>query len=332
MYNHKLILKSLCRTSDYPKNHVMSSYKKRLILVLLPAIFSCSKQPMHFDLIQFTNQYHVPSASGLVYHNNYYYAIGDDAPYLYVLDSTFDLVHTLPIHPDAGKGIGRISKKEKPDYEAMELVGPDEIAVFGSGSKTDKRNGMLRIFLGDPLRLEKHDLGDFYSILKKMSGLEKDFNIEAAAADGDRLYLFNRKKNLIFVFSYKSLLEFLQGLGPMPQTEIYRYQLPFIDGVEAGFSGATFYEGKLLVTASVEVTDNPVDDGIVLGSFIGILPTEDGVPNKKAIWILVETTGEPVKIESITVTTKIGITSLGITMTTDSDGGESHLIQGILRL
>ena len=47
-----------------------------------------------------------------------------------------------------------------------------------------------------------------------------------------------------------------------------------IDGRPAGFSGATFVEDRLFVTASVEDTADAVLDGPVLGSFVGVLNIE----------------------------------------------------------
>ncbi|RZL09768.1 MAG: hypothetical protein EOO62_13750 [Hymenobacter sp.] len=49
------------------------------------------------------------------------------------------------------------------------------------------------------------------------------------------------------------------------------FELPVLEGYAAGFSGATFVDNKLLVTASVEATADAVADGAVLGSFVGVV-------------------------------------------------------------
>jgi hypothetical protein len=311
----------------------MPDVKNFIGLGILFVLFSCKEPTMEFDLTQFTIQYEVPSASGLVYAIDRYFAIGDDAPYLYELDSGFELRKKHPIHPAAGTGIGRIPKKDKPDFEAMEMVGEKEILIFGSGSKADKRNGLLRIFLQDPIQVASYDLSEFYAHLKSVSGLGKHFNIEAAAYSDGNLYLFNRTKNRIFLFNYGRLLAYLSGEAPLPEASVYSYTLPSIGMVKAGFSGATFHQpsGMLIVTASVEVTDNPIDDGVVLGSFIGTIPTLNGIPLPEARWLLLDTPGEPVKVESITVTKSLSGQSIAVAMTTDSDGGASHMIRGVLR-
>ncbi len=304
-----------------------------LMLGILFVFISCQEPAMEFELTQFTIQYEVPSASGLVYASDRYFAIGDDSPFLYELDSAFELLKQYPIHAAAGTGIGRIPKKDKPDFEAMEMVGEKELLIFGSGSKADKRNGLLRILLEDPIQIEAYDLSDFYAQLKNISGVGKHFNIEAAAFSNGNLYLFNRTKNRIFFFQYEHMLAYLTGKAEMPVISVHSYTLPSIGLVKAGFSGATFHQPSkmLIVTASVEVTDNPIDDGAVLGSFIGMIPTQNGSPLPEAQWLQLNIPGDPVKVESITITKSLGAQSIAVTMTTDSDGGESHMIKGILR-
>lgn len=97
-----------------------------------------------------------------------------------------------------------------------------------------------------------------------MQGFELD--IEGLAFDGDLLYLFNRGRNVIFSFSYQDFMAYCEtGMNfPIPQTNLF--YLPEINGLQAGFSGATTFPNKpyFIFTAAVEDAPNAYDDGPVI--------------------------------------------------------------------
>lgn len=107
--------------------------------------------------------------------------VGDDSPFLYALNREFKTISKTPLL-DPADFSERILKSEKPDFEAMELIDKNEIVVFGSGSKSPQRNILLRIFLEEPLRIEKYDISGFYSKLIQLSQFKNsELNIEATA-------------------------------------------------------------------------------------------------------------------------------------------------------
>jgi hypothetical protein len=102
-------------------------------------------------------------------------------------------------------------------------------------------------------------------------------NLEAAATSDTELLLFQRTLGranaaLLLALPLAGTLAFLSGQSAqVPAVRPLTFQLPTIDGCPAGFSGATFSQGRLLVTASVENTQDAVLDGEVLGSFVGVV-------------------------------------------------------------
>src|SRR5687767_15010743 len=81
---------------------------------------------------------HVLSASGIEYDGGFFYVVGDDSPYLYVLDKNFTLLKQEKLFDTEVKDSGRIRKKLKPDFEALTFAkwsGKKKLLQFGSGSK-----------------------------------------------------------------------------------------------------------------------------------------------------------------------------------------------------
>lgn len=145
----------------------------------------------------------IPSGSGIIKSVDNYFIIGDDSPYLFFLDKDFKIISKTALFDTDNFLDERIVKSKKPDFEAIELIDQNEIVIFGSGSKSPHRNIFFRILLQDPLIIEKYDISYFYSQLKGLPVFsDSELNIEACAYSNDRLYLFNRNKNLILDFEY----------------------------------------------------------------------------------------------------------------------------------
>jgi len=102
-------------------------------------------------------------------------------------------------------------------------------------------------------------------------------NLEAAATAPTELVLLQRPVGggpaLLFIMPFTITLAHLFNThepAPIP-TRVLTFTLPTIAGYAAGLSGATYLNGQLLVTASVEATHDAVADGAMLGSFMGII-------------------------------------------------------------
>ena len=275
----------------------------------------------------------IPSGSGIIKSGEVYYVVGDDSPFLYALNSEFKIISKTPLLEPVDFS-ERIFKSEKPDFEALELINKNEIVVFGSGSKSPQRNIFLRIVLEDSLKIEKYDISDFYNKLIQLPIFEdSELNIEATAFRNNQLFLFNRKPNLIIRFEYKDFLAYLSDGIDFPRPEIRQFSLPNINGIEAGFSGATALtdEPKIIFTASVEDTDNAYDDGEILGSLIGIIDISNNTISKSFEYCHVPNTETNLKVESVTVEKEISSGETKVVLVTDDDKGNSRLLTGLLQ-
>ncbi|WP_029036995.1 DUF6929 family protein [Salinimicrobium xinjiangense] len=287
---------------------------------------------MNFELFEVKKLDRIPSASGLAKYKAFYYVLGDDSPHLFKLNPGFEVVEKILLFQDEPRE--RIPKPEKPDFEALELIPENnELIGFGSGSLSPQRDRMIKIKLDKELKVETFSLTVFYTFLKDLDIMQhSELNIEAAALCKDRLHLFNRRKNIIFSLCFSEFMAALESGSFLPPVNALEFSLPEINGIEAGFSGATVSpSGKLVVTCSVENTPNAYDDGEVLGSFVGI---SSGVKNgifESLSWTRIASE-EAFKVESVSVEREISATELELVMVTDSDGAESVIIKGRLQV
>lgn len=276
----------------------------------------------------------IPSASGIEYLDSKYWIIGDNSPWLYEVDDKLSVLKKHVIFSVESIENGVIPKKVKHDFEAMTSMvwdGDSVLFIFGSGSKAPHRNQGLLVRLVDPVKLTKFDLSNFYELILEKAKLKEDeLNIEAAAVMDEKLYLFNRGKNKLIIVKIKDFQNYILGKKDEIKIKVQTIDLPQVDGIQAGFSGATADEKhhRLLFTASVENTSNWVDDGAVLGSFVGVIDVAKlhyhYVPKCELL-----TEGEntlPLKAESISVkfAEKKHVKCL---LVTDSDGGESEALE-----
>lgn len=275
----------------------------------------------------------VPSGSGIVKSGDIYYVIGDDSPFLFSLDKTFNVISKIPLLDAVTNSDERIIKSKKPDFEAMEMIEENELIVFGSGSKSPHRDIFMRILLNPPLIIERYVITDLYDKLRKLPLLkDSELNIEATAYYNNRIYLFNRTKNIIICFDYKELLNYIKGDCPYPNPEVTEFHLPKINGIGAGFSGATTLknEAKIIFTASVENTDNAYDDGEILGSFIGMIDISTNNISNSFNYCHIPCSTVNLKVESVTVEEENSVGETKIILITDDDKGNSVILKCIL--
>ncbi len=275
----------------------------------------------------------IPSGSGIIKSEDKYYIIGDDSPFLFTLNKEFKVISTTGLLDTVNFSDKRITKSKKPDFEALELIGKNEVVVFGSGSKSPQRNIFMRILLKDSIIVEKYDISDLYNNLRNLPILnDSELNIEAAAFRNNQIFLFNRKKNLIIRFDYKDLLTYLKGEIAFPKPVIRQFLLPKINGIESGFSGATALKGepKIIFTASVENTNNAYDDGEILGSFIGMIDISNNNISDQFNYCQIPNTEENLKAESVSIEKEISTGKTKVVLITDDDKGNSTIIKSIL--
>ncbi len=159
------------------------------------------------------NFQHMPSASGIVKFQDCFYVIGDDSPYLFQLDSGFQLIKKIQIFNTKELKDGRLPKKEKPDFECITIVpwgNDDDLLVFGSGDGKE-REVLIRIDIDDGKeRVEAYSLKKFYKHLGKALKGDEELNIEGAGFWGDHLILLNRTNNTLFMIDLDDFKEYVK--------------------------------------------------------------------------------------------------------------------------
>lgn len=283
----------------------------------------------------------LPSASGIEILGPVAYVIGDDSPYLYLLDAaTLAVLSRVALFETDAFGTGRIPKATKPDLEAMAALtwpnGQAGVLVLGSGSTPAREVGWFVSVTGNaPLRV---DLGPLCRQLRAQLPAGVALNLEAAATTDTELLLFQRTVGradaaLLFVLPLAETLVFLTsptGATP-PAVHQLVFELPLIDGCPAGFSGATFVDGRLFVSASVENTADAVLDGAVLGSFIGVV---DVAAHTATFAQLAWADGRAYhgKVEGLAVRQQLADGQFELLLVTDDDAGGSTAATAHLQL
>ncbi len=276
----------------------------------------------------------IPSASGIEFYGDSFYIIGDNSAWLYHFNASFQLSTKYQIHAQLNRLTDTIPKKEKPDFEATTIVtglDQDQLFIFGSGSKSPSRDILVKVDLINPASFQTVSLEKFYAQLK--SGGISELNIEAAVYANGFLYLLNRADNSMIRCAYSEFELFLKS----PDTDLtfthHKFVLPIVDNVQAAFSGACIIPGtsKMIFTASVEQTDNWIDDGAILGSYVGLIELDNLIDTNepRLVPLLENGNALKIKVESITVRS-VNAHKIKLFMVTDSDGGSSELIEANL--
>lgn len=295
----------------------------------------------------------IPSASGLEIIADQVYIVGDDSPFLYVLDvNSLTLTHTIPLFDSKDFSSGRIPKALKPDLECLttlEIDGEHYLLALGSGSApTRDKAYTIKVPANgsDAAEVREYSLEPLYSTLRRHNEILNGdlLNVEAAAAtaQGD-LFLWQRAAlngaNVVLQFKTSEFMQSLPGPGTqLPAFVSTPFNLPDINGLSARFSGAFAYQQMLFFTASVENTADAIQDGEVLGSFVGYIPVparEYGSTNLPIQTALIRETDGRVykgKVESIAIQKKEGQNRYRGLAITDNDDGASELLELLITL
>ncbi|RFP63668.1 hypothetical protein D0N36_18115 [Hymenobacter lapidiphilus] len=282
----------------------------------------------------------LPSASGAELVGDALYVIGDDSPWLYRLDAaTLAAGQPTALFETAHFSAGRIPKHLKPDLECLTILrttrGETGLLALGSGATAAREQGYWVPLSGPdnlPGTVYPLSMTGLYAALRPQLPAGATLNLEAAAATETELLLLQRTVgaavggNLLFRLPLAATLDFLHRRQPRPPAvQALRFRLPTIEGKSAGFSGAAWFAGQLFVTASVEDTADAVLDGVVLGSFVGVLPL-DGTRARLAQ--LAWPDGRPYqgKVESVAVRQQLAPGHFELLLVTDDDAGGSTAV------
>jgi len=301
---------------------------------------------MTATILSETSLPHLPSASGVEIIGPTAYVVSDDAPFLYLLDAaTLAPTGQVQLFETTEFGTGRIPKSSKPDLESMAAIaGPGGAAgllLCGSGALPSREVGYF-VGLpaagvgGAPRVVQRLDLAPLYARLRVQLPPGTALNIEAAATSATELLLLQRPVGggpaVFFALPLEALTHLFEPrwVGP-GAVRMLAFELPVLDGYAAGFSGATFVNNKLFVTASVEAAADAVADGAVLGSFVGVV---DMAAPKATFARLTWADGRAYlgKVEGLAVRRALGPNQWELLLVTDDDQGGSTALVAALSL
>lgn len=250
----------------------------------------------------------VRAASGLCWWQNQLFIAQDDNHFLGVWtpDPSGSLAHgkleSWMLAPGA-EGRRRFehelgNRLHKSDFEACTVVptpAGERLLVLGSGSLPRRELALLL----DPQTREPAApvlvpaLFDAFRKALNLSATET--NLEGVSVLGSTLWLYQRGPQPAAVaFELEPLLRLIAGQAQsLLPSSVQSLDLGTINGVPYGLSDVTSWGERRLFLAVAEDTSNPVDDGEILGTLVGIL---DGEVVHSAR--LLDERGEPARVKA----------------------------------
>lgn len=219
-----------------------------------------------------------PSASSIEYYDGKIYLMGDDAINLLVLDTSLNIVDSIPLLSYPGK---RIPKEIKPDLESSAL-NPDNLFLFGSGSLSPFRNFGSKYNLktkdNDSINLEP------LFIKARNLGIEQ-INIEGACFVSGKL-LFANRGNKGYPHNHLIIADekFLNN-----DSSFQVFIIPFAAQKDIasfkGISGLCYAKesDQLIMTVSTEDTKDSYEDGAIGKSYLWIINNISTKIDKRAL-------------------------------------------------
>jgi len=277
------------------------------------------------------------SASGVAVNNGNYFIVGDDTPWLYELDSDLNIIKKIQIAKTAYTQSGRVPKKLKSDFESMEIITDDnskKLIIISSGSTITTRDTAFIVDLSNSERIVSASLRPLYNKIKLKANFPtaNEINIEGVTFSDKNTYLLHRgnvSENIIIELDREAFIEYIKHPNRIPDFNIYSFDLPKHKGVSSGFSGAciNYDSSGLLFTASMEDTKDEVNDGKVLGSFVGFIPF-GGLEKGEFVSSLLMSGSTPLvkKLEGISISSVTQNNNIQVITVCDNDNGTSDII------
>ncbi|MFN2437825.1 MAG: hypothetical protein ABR503_01410 [Chitinophagaceae bacterium] len=306
----------------------MKKCKIYSLVIILILLIQNSSIAQEIKLLKTTHFPHYPSASTIAIYNDRIYIIGDDAPYMLIIDTNHQVLDSIRLFFNTTK---RIDKDEKADIESSFLFDKNNntYLVALSSFSTRKRNKCIVFNLSK--KRKKAKIKNQRSLFAE--GIS-DWNIEGATWMNRHLIIANRA-NLTHKVNQLLIGNFHLRHG-IRQKEIKAISINLSQkqGI-TGISGLTYLSKSdiLLFTASTEKTLNSYEDGEIGESYLGVITdiskkingenlTADKFINLSKLFV--STTLQ--KIESIAVESETQENMI-IHLAADNDNGESTLFK-----
>lgn len=322
--------------------------KYSILILLISVLFACNEdekkkkikntnKKLSLEILDRQKIKGASSLSGFEAIDSHYFAVSDNTAFLYKISQNLDTLYSKEILNIANDSGVIIDKSQKPDFESLtyvEINGKKELLIFGSGSKSPQRNILIRTGIELEDSVKAYKLDDFYNSILQQSDLPKEnLNIEGVVVDRNKMYLFNRGNNAVWEIDFNEFINYIEqmGNGQIPKFKEYCISLPIYKKVQAGFSGATMMKGssKIIFTASLEDTENWIDDGNVLGSYLGVIEIDKLKTGYEPRMVALVQNDEmlQLKVESAGLVAQPDDSSMDLLLVTDEDGEISEAVK-----
>ncbi len=286
------------------------------------------------------------SASGIDVIGNHIYIVGDDTPFLFKLDDSLQIIDRYKISQIDSLDKGRTPKNIKADFEGMAVNNRDTdnaLYIISSGSTILTRDTSY-VFDTKTLNISNsRNIRELFKEIKQKANISNnnEINIEGIAFSDTHVFLFHRgniSDNFIVRIYKEDYINYLNHSSYVPNIDIYRFDLPVYDGINSGFSGACLSPDKsgLIFTASLEDTSDEVNDGRVIGSYIGYISFFD-LSKGKYTSVLLTSNNKILskKLEGVSILGSEvidNITTCNLITVCDNDDGTSDIIKLEMKL
>lgn len=312
----------------------------KLLLICIAIVFSSCINKSNTIEINSVSKHHekeIASASGVEKLNNKFYIIGDDTPFVYITDSANRIISKIQISKIDSINNGRTPKSIKADFEAIGKPNSDDLVIISSGS-LEKTRDTVHIININTKTITSKNVRDLYNRIKQDAHIPEtnEINIEGMAFSADKVFLLNRgnvSENLIIEMSKQQFLDYLKYDTEIPRFIIYKFILPRYGSVVAGFSGACIHPDNsgIIFSASMEDTNDEINDGEILGSLLGYTAFDELSEGKYIYRELMDDNGKlfELKVEGVCVDEYSSNYSdkLELVMVCDNDNGTSDIIK-----
>ncbi len=264
------------------------------------------------DRLLFADGTPVRAASGIAPFGDGLLVVQDDGTHAgWLRDGGIDRLRVFP--PVRGLDLfeeGAGTKHLKPDLEAavaVEADGVGAVLLLGSGSSPARMRWAL-VEQGSPApSVTWAELGAVYATVAEALGVRaEDLNLEGACVVGDRLRWFHRGLPASGLPSGSVDLPLAEAIAAVRGERggvdvvgaVRSYELGSLGGAGLAVTDAVALpDGRILVSAAAELTDNPRDDGPVAGAALVLLDGSDVVASAA----LPEVDGSVRKVEGLAV-------------------------------
>jgi hypothetical protein len=260
-------------------------------------------QPSHPSALS-----HLSAASGLVRSGDRLFVVADDELHLGVFPAAGDAPgHLVRLFEGDLPAAKPARKQRKPDLEALTLLPPmpsyphGALVALGSGSTPQRCRGIvLGLDAGGDLSGQRR-IFDLEPLYRKLGSHFAELNIEGATIASGELNLFQRGNigqplNGVARFPLTALIDAMEHrlTEAIEPIDVHAIDLGRLGNVPYSITDATALpDGRTLVTAVAEETEDSYADGACLGAMIAVLSTDwlverrfvlDGARKIEGVW------------------------------------------------